>query len=400
MKTQWIPLALASTLVMSACGQMPGQMAGQPSETAAAVATADLMAVDYQLIPGGYSVANTEAAGAALEIESVTATSTQSSYFDADYVLDGNLHSAWAPAANDTAPALTLSLKSVSKLSAIALKMSHANVTVDLAVRTAGGAWKTIATGLAPVPTTLSELALEECQADEVKLSFHGADLSELLVCEVQVMGQAGAPVPAPSATPSTPVVTPTEAPTTGKPCTTTGGGWLPVVDKNGPCKISFGYVAETDGADCKGTIVVENLTLKTQYRGVVKALVCKGNFVTFTGLLDNGHTFTVTVVDADRHGKRDSFSFATSGGELFCGYLARSQGGHIQVKHKVKLTLDDLETEHEARADLEDLGVGVVRTHERLDIDLTRFNARCEREDNHEEDAVGRKHKKNKKHD
>lgn len=391
MKKYARPIALAGVLTLSACGQMPGTIGSAPAP--AAVAADDLMSVDYDLV-SGYRVASVDATAATVAVTSVSASSTRSDFFKADFAIDGNVHSAWAPATTDTAPALTLSLGHTVTLSRLALKMSHVNATVDVAVRVKGGDWRTVATGLAPVPTTLSELDVATCQADEVKLTFRGSELADLLVCEAQVLGTAATtptPSPAPSDSPAPmPVPSASPVPTSddddGTPCSADGGGWLPVVDVHGKHKVSFGFVARREGGACRGTVLVEDLTMHARFRGLVESLRCHGNVVTLIGHLENGHRFTCTVVDQGRHGRADSFAFASDDGLLFCGALVKDAtvGGRIRV-HREAVVSDD--------TDLDALGVQVVRAEDREDIDLSRFNDRCERSEDHDEMAIGRKH-------
>lgn len=390
MKKYARPIALAGVLTLSACGQMPGTIGQAPAP--ASVADADVMSVDYDLV-SGYRVASVDAGATAVAVTGVSASSTRSDYFKADYAIDGNVHSAWAPAATDTAPALTLSLGKAVTLSRLALKMSHVNATVDVAVRVKGGDWKTVATGLAPVPTTLSELDVASCQADEVKLTFRGSELSDLLVCEAQVLGSGVvAPSPAPSVNP-TPMPVPSASPvdTSGDddqaPCSADGGGWLPVVDLHGKHKVSFGFVAHREGRACRGTVLVEDLTAHARFKGLVEALKCHGNVVTFSGHLDDGRRFTCTVVDQGRHGRADSFSFASDDGLLFCGALVSDAavGGRIRV-HREAVVTDN--------TDLDAMGVQVVQAQDREEIDLSRFDDRCVRSEDHEELAIGRKHR------
>src|SRR5689334_21247643 len=141
-------IAFALALALAGCGTNPTQ---SPTEAFT------LDSVDYAFDGNSYGLAATDEP---VTVQGCTASSTRNTYFQANYAIDGNLHSAWAPAADDTAPSLVLQLPTVQRLTRVSLKQSHTNVTVDVAVSRAGGAWSTVATGLAPVATTLSDLDL------------------------------------------------------------------------------------------------------------------------------------------------------------------------------------------------------------------------------------------------
>jgi hypothetical protein len=346
-------MVMTTTMILAGCGTNIEQ---------ANVPDAAFDNVDYT-IQGGYALA---AVDDGVTIQGCEASSTRSSYFQAGYAIDGNLHSAWAPAATDVNPSLVLSLGAVRRLSRVSLKQSHTNVTVDVAVSKAGGAWTTVASGLAPVPTTLSDMDLAACEGDRVKLTFHGEGLADLQVCEVQLGAAAAVPAPTPSTTPN-PV--PTPAPTPTPDCNVTGGGWLPAPHHDQDHDVCFAFDVDLHAGACDGTIDVSDLTTSTRFHGQVTDAACRGNLVTFKGRLDDGQAFTCTVVDEGKHGRTDTISFQTSDGTLLCGCLEADDqlGGKIRIRQRA------------AWDDLVAIGVQVRHEDERhVRFDLKDYEKRC----------------------
>lgn len=132
----------------------------------------------------------------------VTASSTRNDYFTVDNVRDTNLHSAWAPAENDEHPALTFRLSEPMDLSAMTLKMSPQGVIVDVDVMV-GGQWQRLVTGLVPEYRTLDWINLPSTHAEQVRLSFRGANPTQALVCHVGFFGPGCGASASPTATPA-----------------------------------------------------------------------------------------------------------------------------------------------------------------------------------------------------
>lgn len=133
--------------------------------------------------------------GSTGQLVPVTATAVSSTrpgiWFVAANLTDGNLHSAWGPEAGDATPTVTLDLASCTTVRGLGLKQSG-GATFDVAVSTNGGDFKVIATHLSSQATVLDRIDLTAAQADRVQLRFHPQD--SLLVCEVQVFGDARRP--------------------------------------------------------------------------------------------------------------------------------------------------------------------------------------------------------------
>jgi hypothetical protein len=124
------------------------------------------------------------------------------SWFAFGHLTDANLHSAWSPAEADEHPTITLDLGARSRVTGLGIKMD-AGATFDVAVDDGDG-WKTLATAVAPTYGALDFVALAATDARRIRLSFHRATASPLLVCDVRLFtgGEAGSPTPAPTATP------------------------------------------------------------------------------------------------------------------------------------------------------------------------------------------------------
>lgn len=349
----WV-LAIAGALSLAACGQdanLSSSPAFQPG----------IDTFDYTLAPAGYALADVSTP-AAVNVTGCEASSTRNTYFAAANAIDGNLHSAWAPAAGDQAPTLTLSLGSVTRISRLGLKQSHSAVTVDVAVSTHGGAWQTVATNLAPVETTLSSLDVQSCQGDRVRLTFHGSGLADLLVCEVQVQGTAaGTPVPAPAPAPSA-LPAPTD-----QSCSVTAGGWLPSVDAHADRPISFGVVVDQTAGDCQGSLDVDDLDNDQRFHGRVDRARCHGNVVMLHGKLDDGEDFDCTLVS----GQQDTMAFTTSSGVVYCGALTSDAqlGGKIQVSQQNDGAATDSDLQR----------IGIVADHHSERISLDDYDNACE---------------------
>ncbi|HEY9723048.1 MAG TPA: hypothetical protein V6D47_13645 [Oscillatoriaceae cyanobacterium] len=125
-----------------------------------------------------------------------SASSTRNSVFAVAHLTDGNLDSAWSPAAADAAPTLVLSFAQSVRLTGLAVKMD-AGATFDVQVSDGGG-WSAIATGVAPTYRTMTAVGLPASAADHVRLVFHVQPRATLLVCELALNGDT-APMPAPA---------------------------------------------------------------------------------------------------------------------------------------------------------------------------------------------------------
>jgi hypothetical protein len=229
-----------------------------------------------------FAIAATAPSGATrIAVGGVSCSSVRSDYFRLAYATDGNLSSAWGPAASDASPTLTFDLAGCYTLSGVAIKVDT-GVTFDVQVRTEGSDWSTVSTGLDPQDAVLDYLALGGDQAEEARLVFHAAELSKVLVCEVQWFGQPCAtptPSPSPTATPTptptpvatpTPVVTPTPTPT-------------PVATPTPACGVFTGYTQGGWGAKPHGNnpaaFLAANFDTLTGGRLVIGA----GKTLTFT---------------------------------------------------------------------------------------------------------------------
>lgn len=418
MKNRMFKAALVAAFALTGCDAMTGAtVAPMTAENV----DGPVLAVDYALVPASqprYGLAATTAtsttttASAVIPIKQVTASSTRNSYFSVAYLTDGNLHSAWSPAATDAAPSLTLDLGATSRLSGIGLKLSEADVTVDVAVAS-NGTWKTVATGLAPETATLSDLSFAACQGDRVKLTFKGPDVAKLLVCEVEVRGTkvagptpstapSASPTAAPSAVPSAqptssamPTASPSAMPTTmptkepcGEPCAppvvevededcvVVGGGWTKKVKFKKKRHVTFACAIDRKGG---GTVVVHDLVKKVKRVGRCETVKRHGNVVMITGTLDDGEKFACTVVDGDRHNQPDTWSFTCADGDSWTGRFGggAGHGGGVKVE-----------------ADRAPVVVPVVMP------DLLDLDQRCERDDEDDEDARGWHRGKGKGHD
>lgn len=355
-----IHAAIAAGLLAAGCSQL-----GAPT-TAPSIAAAPLRVLAVEATSEGDDTA-LSASTTALEAQAfldaqAEPSSTHNAYFRAAYLTDGNLHSAWRPAADDAAPSIVLRLASVQTLGAVGLKL-EGDVTVDVAVATGDGAWTTVATGLAPEQRTFDTLGLDaSASGDRVRLSFRG-DASGLLVCEVKLFAArsaspapSSAPSPGPSASPtaspspgpstapseapssepsdapsSAPSATPTPTPTAepeacGK---VTGGGTIRFAGKGNP-RVTFGFVAISKNGP-KGEIEVVDHRTKLKFHGTVTGVSCpEDGTVMFSGTLAGGAgTFTAIATDRGEPGRKDVFTFDTSTGFSVSGTL---DGGNIQV--------------------------------------------------------------------
>jgi hypothetical protein len=342
MKNPMFRAAMLAALIASGC-QAPDGLTTVPVEGGAAVAnvTGPVATVSYALRPAGrYAVAAVEdetaespTPDAKIAVKAVGATSTRNAYFPARYLVDGNVHSAWAPGAEDDAPAITLDLGGAYRLSAIAIKLSAADVTVDVAVGGADEGWTTVATDLAPEPTTLSDLELAACQGERVRLTFHGVDVADLLVCEVEARGtKATAPTPAPSASPAaTPTPTgeaclpcePTPPPVVDhdddEDCRIEAGGWMKKGKHKHKEQVAFACDVDRHG---RGTIVVHDVVTKVKRVGRCETIRRHGNVTMMEGTLEGGGRFRCTVVDGRRHGKPATWSFTCEDGLMVASKL------------------------------------------------------------------------------
>ena len=248
-----------------------------------------------------------------------TASTTESSYYAAAKVVDGNLVTAWAPAPGDASPTLYLELGASTVVDAVSIKLSPA-AQVTIAAWT-GSAWLNIATDLAPTPTVLTRLDLPNTTTTRLRLTFSDVAAADLLVCETVVDGTTPTPTPRPPCQ-----------------CKVTGGGYVYELGPN-DSKVTFGLVAMEDpkrASGAKGTIQVTDHATKRKYHGSVNGIVCDNNnmTVTFTGTLRGGGTFTTVVTDYDEPGRDDAFAFRTSTGFAITGLLGDDDGGggNIQV--------------------------------------------------------------------
>lgn len=323
MKKDYRPVLLVAAL-LAGCSQVPGAPMSR-----------------LMITPGGdatqYGVLNTSAPQA--QVDSVSASSVSNpQWFAATNTIDGNLSSAWGPAATDAAPTLTFALHDEISLSAMAIKMSGAAMTVDVAVSVDGSTWTTVATGLTPTPTVLDQLSLTAANAQQVRLTFNGQDAANLLVCEVQFFGGPPAtPTPAPTPLPS---VQPSVAPSTAPSCTPPVWPsclpvWPPVDrDHHGDrdhgdrghhgdqdhghhvsCTGSFDdrgdhdrhkidfCVNATDWPSCSGDLQVTDEETHLCLTGTITFLQCDDarHRVTCRGTLSDGQSFDCSFVQDDR---------------------------------------------------------------------------------------------------
>lgn len=367
MKHRLFRAAALAALTLSACGT-PAGMPVVP--VGADNVEGPVMAVDYTLVParhGGYGLAATADAAADLAITRVTASSTRNAFFPATNLIDGNERSAWAPAADDEAPSLTLQLGATADVRELAIKLSAADVTVDVAVGTANGGWQVVATGLAPEPATLSDLAIASCRGDRVKLTFHGPEVADLLVCEVEVRGTKAAATPttsptaSPTATPDAcePCAEPPVVHVPDEPCAVKGGGWTKKIKFKKQRHATL--VCDVD-ADGRGTIVVHDRVKRVKKVGQVTLVKRHGNVAMLKGRCDDGATFTCTVVDGGEHGMPDTWSFACEDGTQLTGRLGggAGHGGDLAVKAHAEADVLDV-----ALPDLDDLDLRCDRDAE-----------------------------------
>lgn len=135
----------------------------------------------------------------------MTASSVRNEYFAAANAQDTNLRTAWAPAENDASPSLMFRADAATDVSAMRLKMSPQGVVVDIDVANGDGGWTRLVTGLVPEYRELDWINLPVTRADQIRVSFRGAQANQVLVCHVDFFGP-GCAAPAstaPSATPS-----------------------------------------------------------------------------------------------------------------------------------------------------------------------------------------------------
>lgn len=157
-----------------------------------------------------------------VEIKGVTASSSSTRdprWFDVNNVIDGNTHSAWGPAHDDGSPMLTLDLGGTFTLSSLAIKMSDAPATFDVAVWL-GGEWKTIATDVKPTYGALDSVDLPDRMTNKVRLTFNNTGEAQLLLCEVKAFTDRQAkPSPVPTVLPTVmPTVQPSAPPSQTPP--------------------------------------------------------------------------------------------------------------------------------------------------------------------------------------
>lgn len=146
----------------------------------------------------------------------VTVSSTKNAYFPAAHLTDGKPTTAWAPAPGDAKPSIRLAVGDCRLITDMKIKASPDGLLMDVWVVTPGGDQVKIAADLAPTSGVMQGFDLPDTQVQAVILTFHGVAASQILVCEVQVNGQAcPTPTPAPTATPTpAPTATPTPEPT------------------------------------------------------------------------------------------------------------------------------------------------------------------------------------------
>lgn len=126
----------------------------------------------------------------------VSASSVRNASFAASHLTDGNLQSAWAPAATDTAPMLTLNLNQRARVTELAIKLD-AGATFDVDARDDGG-WQPLMANVAPAYRRLSTVALPATTARQLRLDLHATGPATLRVCELQLFGSAVADAAAP----------------------------------------------------------------------------------------------------------------------------------------------------------------------------------------------------------
>jgi hypothetical protein len=285
----------------------------------------------------GYNVL-AESGDPELPVSTVTSSTVRNDFFRLSYATDGNTHSAWGPAATDTAPSLTFDMTEKVEFSAVEVKLSPAGVKMDIAVATGNGAWTTVATNVTPAEyETMSRVSLPTAVGDKVKVTFHGVASKDLLVCEVHWFGQSApvaTPTPAPTATPTpVPSATPTPKPTstpkptptpTTKPDVCEGIGIKGVGSIGGTCDpATFAFQASsvpTKGVS--GFVYVK--TGRQLYIGSVHVIQQQGKTVTLSGTLaGSGKAFTLVAVEGST--TRDTVTFSTEDkveftGKVLCG--------------------------------------------------------------------------------
>jgi hypothetical protein len=139
------------------------------------------------------------------------ASSTRNDYFRVANTHDANLRTAWAPAESDAAPSLTFTPTAPTDVSAMTIKMSPQGVVVDIDVMR-NGEWTRLVTGLVPEYRTLDWINVPTTRAEQVRLSFRGAQANQALVCHVAFFGPDCAKPASPAAT-TAPTVQPTTSP-------------------------------------------------------------------------------------------------------------------------------------------------------------------------------------------
>jgi hypothetical protein len=205
-----LSLALAIGLLGFGCSQPPATMVD--------VSSASHGTYRVQGIPGHVPISSVGASSQA---------GAPHPYFMAGNIGDGTLTSAWAPASNDAAPSLIVEFANPAEVTDIAIKVSlgrnsrpafhRVNVAVD--AEGPNGTWAPIVSNWTPSETLLQLIGVAPRVTGRLRLRFStpGADLADLLVCEVQATGtDAPDPVPSfPAPSPSQPVpsVSPSTAP-------------------------------------------------------------------------------------------------------------------------------------------------------------------------------------------
>lgn len=317
MKTRHVRLALPVALLLASCAVQPATNA-PTSTTNDPLGLGDAVAARYQALSANatpVAIANVAASSTGTEVANFTASASSvwnEKWFAVTNLTDGNLHSAWEPAAPimDSAPSLTLNLAQATQVTGLGIKMD-AGATFDVSVNN-GGTWTTIATNVSPQYHALDFVSLPASTAQQVKLVFHVKPDAKLLVCEVKVFqgGNGGNPSPVPSVVPSIvpspmPSVVPSSAPSTAHCVILNIGGASEVQDAEGRfITLPNGTLVDINGQisgsiDIQGTSGHPETITVTSVQASGNTLVLKGSgsfgtddTLTLTKLGQSGDTF------------------------------------------------------------------------------------------------------------
>jgi hypothetical protein len=188
MKTQQARVALGIALLLAGCSLQPATNVPMAASNSDPLGLGDAVAPRYTTLAAmamPVAIANVSTSSEVTGFTASASSDRNPQFFAVSNLIDGNLHSAWGPAAKDAAPSVTLTLAQSTSLTGLGIKMD-AGATFDVAVSN-GGEFTTIATDITSEARALDFVNLTASTAQQVRLSFHIQPNAQLLVCEVKL---------------------------------------------------------------------------------------------------------------------------------------------------------------------------------------------------------------------